>query len=117
MASCSWYLTKHCIPGTFVAPMSGHYFLQFHGLAERGSQTQLMLEAAGSEVAHVYDRDISGRNERYAMLGQSVVVRLMEGEEALVRLHGGALKGGGEATYTSFVGFRLAPVQPEDNEI
>ncbi len=59
-------------------------------------------------MIHLYDRDVNGANRRYAMVGQSFIRRLRAGDAVKVRLHKGALKGGGAATtYTSFVGVLL----------
>ncbi len=92
---------------SFTTPIAGYYMLQFHAVTERGVDPQLELLVNGVDVAHLYDRDIAGRDERYAMLSQSVVRRLRRGDRVSVRLHSGALKGGGQATYTSFVGLKL----------
>ncbi len=61
----------------------------------------------GADAVHLYDRDLDGRNRRYAMLGQSLIHKLEEGDRVQVRLHKGALKGGDTTTYTSFVGVLL----------
>ncbi|CAM6054436.1 unnamed protein product [Sphagnum tenellum] len=101
--------------GKFVCPKSGHYFLQFHALAESGSEVQVEMLVNGAEVIHLYDRDIGGSNNRYAMIGQSFIHTLRQGDEVCVRLHKGAIKGGGDTTFTSFLGMMISPAK--ENEI
>ena len=97
----------HLASGAFKVPADGNYFLQFHALAESGSEAQLEIQVNGVDVLSIYDRDIGSSNRRYAMLGQSAIKTLQKGDQVRVWLHSGALKGGGEAVFTSFIGLKV----------
>ena len=47
---------------------------QFHGLVEKGHEARVMMELNSEVVAHMYDKDYSGNNQRFAMFGQSIIV-------------------------------------------
>ncbi len=49
------------------------------------------------------------------MISQSIIVKLEEGDTVWVELHRGAIKGGGETTFTSFLGIKVADIN--HNEI
>ncbi|TRY68593.1 hypothetical protein TCAL_06932 [Tigriopus californicus] len=102
--------------GEFISPKSGHYFFQFHALVESGSEAQVELMVNDKDILCIYDRDIGSGNRRYAMIGQSMIHRLELGDIVKVRLHSGTLKGGGEATFTSFLGMLVAAAE-NDNEM
>lgn len=102
--------------GEFVSPQSGHYFFQFHALVESGSEAQVELMVNDKDILCIYDRDIGSGNRRYAMIGQSMIHKLELGDVVKVRLHSGTLKGGGEATFTSFLGMLVSAAE-EDNEM
>ena len=53
----------------------------------------------GETKLSIYDRDIKGRNSRYAMISQAMIQHLAEGDEVWAHLHRGALKGG-STTFT-----------------
>ena len=53
----------------------------------------------GEAKLSIYDRDIKGYNSRYAMISQSMIYNLAEGDEVWAHLHRGGLKGG-STTFT-----------------
>ena len=93
----------------FVAPSKGIYLFQFHALAEAGSPVKVQLILNEKPRAFIYDRDVSGGNNRFAMVSQSVMVPMETGDEFYVLLHEGALKGGGIShTFTSLNGHKIS---------
>ena len=50
----------------FVAPSRGIYLFQFHALAEAGSPVKVQLIVNETPRAFIYDRDVSGANNRSA---------------------------------------------------
>ena len=60
-----------------------------------------------SDVMHMFDWDMTNGNKRYAMVGQAFIHWLEEGDQVRVKLHSGAIKGGGLTTFTSFLGLKL----------
>ena len=65
--------------GVFTAPVSGSYYFQFHGLVEKGHEARVMMMLDSEVVAHMYDKDYSGNNQRFAMFGQSIIVEMRVG--------------------------------------
>ena len=83
--------------GVFTAPVSGSYYfqviiltlhgvhltinimIQFHGLVEKGHEARVMMMLNSEVVAHMYDKDYSGNNQRFAMFGQSIIVEMRVG--------------------------------------
>ena len=55
----------------------------------------------------MFDRDIGGHNNRFSMIGQSFIYKMEKGDTMSVKLHEGALKGGGTHAFTSFVGMSI----------
>ena len=93
----------------FVAPKRGIYYFQFHALAEPGHSVKAQLVVNDKPKAFVYDRDVSGGNNRFAMVGQSLMVPLEVGDRFYVFLDEGALKGGDIShTFTSLNGLLVA---------
>ena len=89
----------------FLAPASGVYLFQFHALAEAGKTVKVKLMVNDQPRAYIYDRDVSGDNNRFAMVSQSVMVAMEAGDRFYILLHEGALKGGGTShTFTSLNG-------------
>merc|ERR1711935_888590 len=102
----------------FVAPSSGIYLFQFHALAEAGSPVKVQLVVNETPRAFIYDRDVNGANNRFAMVSQSLMVPMEIGDQFYVLLHEGALKGGGIShTFTSLNGHKIATTMaiPEDH--
>ena len=60
----------------------------------------------GEAKLSIYDRDIKGYNSRYAMISQSMIHNLAEGDEVWAHLHRGGLKGG-STTFTRNVKWTL----------
>ena len=52
---------------------------QFHGLVEKGHEARVMMMLNSEVVAHMYDKDYSGNNQRFAMFGQSIIVEMRVG--------------------------------------
>lgn len=102
--------------GIFIAPISGIYFFTFHALAEAGQPVKVQLVVNEKPRAYIYDRDVSGSNNRFAMVSQSLMVPMAQGDQFYALLHEGALKGGGIShTFTSLVGFRIGPNADNSN--
>ena len=61
----------------------------------------------------MFDRDCgtgrcnSGGNNRFSMISQSFIYKMEQGDTMAVKLHEGALKGGGSHIYTSFLGMKI----------
>ena len=53
--------------------------IQFHGLVEKGHEARVMMMLNSEVVAHMYDKDYSGNNQRFAMFGQSIIVEMRVG--------------------------------------
>lgn len=103
--------------GIFVAPLSGIYIFLFHALAEAGNPVKVQLVVNEKPRAFIYDRDVNGNNNRFAMVSQSLMVPMMKGDQFYVFLHEGALKGGGTShTFTSLIGHRISDVRGRSNE-
>ena len=105
--------------GTFRAPSTGHYLFSFHALVETGHEAQVEIVINGESVAHLYDRDPGSYNKRYAMIGQTIIHNMNEGEEAFVRLHKGGIRGGnhGDSTFLSFVGVQIDTATNDANAV
>ena len=100
---------------------------------QAGHHVKIQLMVNNVPKLFIYDRDISGTNERYAMVSQSLgnlgvqsrlsktlrakhmyfslsVIPLSQGDRFHVLLHEGALKGGSIShPFTSLIGFRIGP--------
>ena len=61
---------------------------------------------------YMFDRDNGSQNKRYSMIGQSFIYKMERGDTMAVRLHEGALKGGGSHAFTSFLGMKVAGNKP-----
>lgn len=55
----------------------------------------------------MFDRDNGGHNKRFSMISQSFIYKMEKGDTMAVRLHEGALKGGGSHPFTSFLGMKI----------
>ena len=55
----------------------------------------------------MFDRDNGSKNKRFSMIGQSFIYKMERGDTMAVRLHEGALKGGGSHPFTSFLGIKV----------
>ena len=55
----------------------------------------------------MFDRDNGSQNQRFAMISQSFIYQMEKGDTMAVRLHEGALKGGGIHAFTSFTGMKI----------
>ena len=62
--------------GEFTAPTSGDYYFQFHGMVEKGHEARVVMMLNDQVLAHMYDKDYSGNNQRFAMFGQSIIANL-----------------------------------------
>ena len=56
----------------------------------------------------MFDQDNGSHNKRFSMIGQSFIYKMQKGDTMAVRLHSGALKGGGSKPFTSFCGMQVA---------
>nr|ACO14900.1 Complement C1q-like protein 4 precursor [Caligus clemensi] len=90
--------------GIFTCPRSGHYLFQFHALVESGHEARVLILVNQIPTLYMYDKDHTKYNWRYSMISQSLIYSLNCGDKVVVRLHKGALKGGGTHAFTSFVG-------------
>ncbi|XP_040577746.1 collagen alpha-2(VIII) chain [Lepeophtheirus salmonis] len=100
--------------GIFECPRSGHYFFQFHALVESGHEARVIILVNDVPTLYMYDKDHAKYNWRYSMISQSLIYAIHRGDKVVVRLHKGALKGGGSHAFTSFVGML---VQENDDGI
>ena len=55
----------------------------------------------------MFDRDNGSHNKRFSMISQSFIYKMERGDTMAVRLHEGALKGGGSHAFTSFLGMKI----------
>lgn len=55
----------------------------------------------------MFDRDNGSQNKRFSMISQSFIYQMEKGDTMAVRLHEGALKGGGIHAFTSFTGMKI----------
>jgi len=94
--------------GEFTAPVSGDYYFQFHGMVEKGHEARVVMMANNRVLAHMYDKDYSGNNQRFAMFGQSIIANLQIGDKFKVVLEKGSLGvPGGSNNFISFLGHLL----------
>lgn len=116
MSSQSNLLVENAI---FLAPSRGIYLFQFHALTEPGNPVKVQLVVNDKPRAFIYDRDVSGANNRFAMVSQSLMIAMEKGDEFHVLLHEGALKGGGVShTFTSLNGHKIGSWKlPSNNAI
>ena len=56
----------------------------------------------------MFDRDNGSKNKRFSMIGQSFTYKMQKGDTMAVRLHSGALKGGGSKPFPSFLGMQVS---------
>ena len=61
---------------------------------------------------YMFDRDNGSQNQRFAMISQSFIYKMEKGDTMAVRLHEGALKGGGIHAFTSFTGMKIGQSEP-----
>ena len=67
--------------------------------------------------AFIYDRDVNGANNRFAMVSQSLMIPMEQGDQFYVLLYEGALKGGGIShIFTNLNGHKIANKVPENAE-
>merc|ERR1712032_402528 len=99
--------------GVFTAPVSGSYYFQFHGLVEKGHEARVMMMLNSEVVAHMYDKDYSGDNQRFAMFGQSIIVEMRVGDRFKIVLDKGSLGvQGGRNQFISFLGHLVGKNSP-----
>ena len=60
----------------------------------------------------MFDRDNGSKNKRFSMIGQSFIYKMQKGDTMAVKLHEGALKGGGSHPFTSFLGMKVGGNTP-----
>ena len=75
--------------GEFTAPVSGDYYFQFHGMVEKGHEARVVMMANNRVLAHMYDKDYSGNNQRFAMFGQSIIANLQVRPNTVLALPSG----------------------------
>lgn len=101
-----------------MAPQAGVYVFLFHALAEAGNPVKVQLVVNEKAKAFIYDRDVNGNNNRFAMVSQSLMMPMAKGDQFYVFLHEGALKGGGTShTFTSLIGHRIGDITVNNNTI
>ena len=59
----------------------------------------------------MFDKDNGSHNKRFSMISQSFIYKLVRGDRMAVRLHEGALKGGGSHAFTSFLGMKIGGIK------
>ena len=64
---------------------------------------------------YMFDRDNGSQNQRFAMISQSFIYQMEKGDTMAVRLHEGALKGGGIHAFTSFTGMKIGKNEPSSS--
>jgi len=93
--------------GIFVAPVKANYFFQFHALVKEHKQAKVQFLINNVPKLYMFDRDNGSQNQRFAMISQSFIYQMEKGDTMAVRLHEGALKGGGIHAFTSFTGMKI----------
>jgi len=93
--------------GIFVAPIKANYFFQFHALVKEHKQAKVQFLINNVPKLYMFDRDNGSQNQRFAMISQSFIYQMEKGDTMAVRLHEGALKGGGIHAFTSFTGMKI----------
>lgn len=99
--------------GVFTAPIAGSYYFQFHGMVEKGHEARVLMVLNDKVVMHMYDKDYSGNNERFAMFGQSIIVEMKVGDKFRIELNKGSLGvKGGQNHFISFLGHLVSSFVP-----
>ena len=49
-------------------------------MVEKGHEARVTMMLGEEVLAHMYDKDYSGNNERFAMFGQSVIASMNTGD-------------------------------------
>ena len=77
-------------------------------MVEKGHEARVTMMLNNEVMAHMYDKDYSGNNERFAMFGQSVIANMVKGDTFKVVLEKGSLGvPGGQNHFISFLGHLL----------
>jgi len=93
--------------GIFIAPVKANYFFQFHALVKEHKQAKVQFLINNVPKLYMFDRDNGSQNKRFSMISQSFIYQMEKGDTMAVRLHEGALKGGGIHAFTSFTGMKI----------
>lgn len=72
--------------GVFTAPMAGAYMFTIHVCTHDMKKGLLSLRCNGNEMASFYDQNHDS-NHKNSMVGQSIVVELMEGDKVQVYIY------------------------------